>query len=110
MLRTMTQTVAHHAAVVSSLVASTLGAWRGTLVLHAATQPPLPITLYDMEACPYCRKVREALTAFVDQQLRSDDRTQPRRQAHLDQQAEMRPQRHAADPRSHLDGCDRVHN
>jgi glutathione S-transferase len=64
MLRTMLEAVAHQAAVVSSLASSTLGAWRGTFVLHAATQPPLPITLYDFEGCPFCRKVREALTAL----------------------------------------------
>ena len=32
--------------------------------MHAANQPKEPLTLYDFEACPYCRRVREALTAL----------------------------------------------
>ncbi|HEY6878542.1 MAG TPA: glutathione S-transferase N-terminal domain-containing protein [Polyangiales bacterium] len=60
----MLDSFTHQAAVVGSIVSSTFGAWRGSLVLHAAKQPPLPITLYDFEGCPYCRKVREALTAL----------------------------------------------
>lgn len=46
------------------MLASTLSLWRGALVVSPAQQPPLPITLYDFEACPYCRLVREALTAL----------------------------------------------
>ncbi len=51
-------------AVMSSLAASTLSAWRGSLVVHAAAQPVKPLRLYDFEACPYCRRVREVLTAL----------------------------------------------
>ncbi len=70
-MRAMLQQIAHQAAVVSSVLSSSFGAWRGALVLHAAKQPPLPITLYDFEACPYCRKVREALTALhLDVEIR----------------------------------------
>lgn len=69
--RTMLKSIAHQAAVVGSLASSSFGAWRGTLVLHAAKQPPLPLTLYDFEGCPYCRKVREALTALhLDVEIR----------------------------------------
>jgi glutathione S-transferase len=50
--------------VATSLVASTLTGWRGTNVIVAAEQPMPPLRLYDMEGCPYCRAVREALTAL----------------------------------------------
>jgi glutathione S-transferase len=51
-------------AVLGSLTASTLSAWRGSIVLVAATQPEKPLRLYEFEACPYCRRVREVLTAL----------------------------------------------
>jgi len=54
----------HQGAVLSSVAVSTFGKWRGCLVVKVAEQPKLPITLYDMEGCPYCRLVREALTAL----------------------------------------------
>ena len=50
--------------VLRSSVASTLQGWRGTSVLHQARQPPQLLQLYDMEGSPYCRLVREALTAL----------------------------------------------
>ena len=59
-----TMNLLHQLRVLSSVGTSTLAAWRGTMLLHAATQPPLPLRLYDMESSPYCRKVREALTAL----------------------------------------------
>jgi glutathione S-transferase len=47
-----------------------LAAWRGTSVVKAAIQPPQLLTLYDMEGCPHCRRVREALTALgLDAQI-----------------------------------------
>ena len=54
----------HQAAVVGSLITSTLGLWRGSLVVRAAKQPVLPIVLYDLEGSPSCRVVREALCAL----------------------------------------------
>lgn len=60
----MFASLAHQGAVVGSIVSSSLGLWRGMLVQHEATQPPLPLVLYDYEACPFCRHVREALTAL----------------------------------------------
>lgn len=60
----MTQPLQHHSAVVGSVVASSLNFWRGAIVEHVATQPPLPLTLYEFEACPYCRLAREAFTAL----------------------------------------------
>ncbi len=44
--------------------ASSLALWRGTLVVKAAVQPPKALILYDCEASPECRAVREALTAL----------------------------------------------
>jgi len=48
--------------VLSSTLASTLRFWRGTNARGAARQPARPLQLYEFEACPYCRLVREALT------------------------------------------------
>ncbi len=63
--------VLHQAAVVGSLVTSSVELWRGSLVVKAAKQPSRPIVLYDFEACPYCRRVREALTALhLDVEIR----------------------------------------
>lgn len=53
----------HALAVARSLLVSTLAGWRGTLAFQPAPQPPPePLRLYDIEACPYCRLVRETLT------------------------------------------------
>lgn len=48
--------------VVNSALASSLRLWRGTNARPAARQPKKPLELYEFEACPYCRLVREALT------------------------------------------------
>jgi glutathione S-transferase len=54
----------HPLRVVASVASSSLTLWRGCIVVSAAKQPPLPLKLYDFEACPYCRSVREAFTAL----------------------------------------------
>jgi glutathione S-transferase len=54
----------HQLRVLGSIAASSLTLWRGCIVVSAATQPPLPLKLYEFEACPHCRAVREALTAL----------------------------------------------
>ena len=47
----------------SSLAASSLAAWRGSAAFRPADQQPAqPLVLYEFEACPYCRLVREVLT------------------------------------------------
>ncbi len=56
--------IAHQVRVLQSVATSTLTVWRGTSVLHAATQPAQRLRLYDMEGSPACRDVREALTAL----------------------------------------------
>jgi len=48
--------------VLNSTLASSLRMWRGTMVRTPARQPAKPLQLYEFEACPYCRLVREALT------------------------------------------------
>jgi glutathione S-transferase len=49
--------------VLNSTLTSSLRFWRGTNAGTAATkQPTRPLQLYEFEACPYCRLVREALT------------------------------------------------
>jgi hypothetical protein len=52
--------VPHHANVLTS----TLTAWRGTRVVTAAVQPARLLQLYGIEGSPYCRSVREVLTAL----------------------------------------------
>ncbi len=54
----------HQVDVARSVITSTLSAWRGTSVVRAAKQPRKLLRLYDMEGSPYCRSVREALTAL----------------------------------------------
>ena len=48
--------------VLNSTFSSTLRFWRGTNARGAAEQPARHLELYEFEACPYCRLVREALT------------------------------------------------
>lgn len=60
----MPKRLVHQLNVISSIAASTLSGWRGTNVVTAATQPKLALKLYEFEACPFCRLVREALTAL----------------------------------------------
>ena len=49
--------------IASSTLASSLRIWRGTRASAAAArQPKRLLELYEFEACPYCRLVREALT------------------------------------------------
>lgn len=49
--------------LVSSLLASSAAAWRGSMADRIARkQPRKPLQLYEFEASPYCRLVREALT------------------------------------------------
>lgn len=50
--------------VLGSVATSSLSAWRGCLVVHPATQPEKPLILYDTEASPDCRRVREVLSAL----------------------------------------------
>lgn len=61
--------------ILGSAASSTLTAWRGCMVVKPARQPEKPLILYDFEACPYCRKVREAMTAL---HLDADIRPCPR--------------------------------
>ena len=60
----MPSNVKHQLNVLQSVVTSTLSAWRGTSVVKASKQPTKRLQLYDMEGCPYCRRVREAFTAL----------------------------------------------
>lgn len=57
--------------VLASVATSSLTAWRGCVVVRSVPQPEKPLILYDMEGCPYCRRVREALTALhLDVEIR----------------------------------------
>jgi glutathione S-transferase len=48
--------------VSSSVLGSTLALWQGSMRRQVARIPEQPLRLYDIEACPYCRRVRETLT------------------------------------------------
>lgn len=48
--------------VLNSSLTSTLRLWRGTNARGSVKQPARHLKLYEFEACPYCRLVREALT------------------------------------------------
>lgn len=66
----MPNALLHQISVAGSVATSTLAAWRGTSVIQVTNQPKQILTLYDMEGCPYCRRVREALTALgLDAQI-----------------------------------------
>ncbi len=55
--------MSHFTDVSTSLVGSSLRAWRGTMVTRPARlQPAEPLALYDIETHTPCRQVREALT------------------------------------------------
>lgn len=71
----MTNALRHNLSVLASVATSSLTAWRGCLVVKPASQPEQPLVLYDIEGCPYCRRVREALTAL---HLDADIRPCPR--------------------------------
>lgn len=60
----MPNALTHQLRVAASVASSTLEAWRGTNVVFQARQPEKYLQLYDMEGSPYCRLVREALTAL----------------------------------------------
>ena len=67
----MINAITHNINVLGSVATSSLAAWRGCLVVRAVPQPEKPLVLYDIEACPYCRRVREALTALhLDVEIR----------------------------------------
>jgi glutathione S-transferase len=48
--------------VATSLGATLARLGSGMSVAHVGKRPAQPLALYDFEACPYCRKVREALS------------------------------------------------
>jgi glutathione S-transferase len=48
----------------SSTLASVIRLGAGRNAHPAAKRPEKPLELYEFEACPFCRRVREALTAF----------------------------------------------
>lgn len=67
----MFRALKHQVNVLESVATSSFSAWRGCLVVKAVPQPEKPLILFDIEACPFCRKVREALTALhLDTEIR----------------------------------------
>lgn len=55
----------HMLDLIGSLLASSAAGWRGSMAVRIARkQPRKPLELYEFEASPYCRLVREALTEF----------------------------------------------
>ncbi|SDX22332.1 glutathione S-transferase N-terminal domain-containing protein [Marinobacter mobilis] len=67
----MPNVVTHNLHVLASVATSSLTGWRGCMVVSHVDQPAKPLVLYDMEACPYCRRVREVLSALhLDVEIR----------------------------------------
>jgi len=60
----MSNPILHQLNVIGSTLASTLNLWRGTTLTTEAEKPKILLKLYEFESCPYCRAVREALTAL----------------------------------------------
>lgn len=60
----MPNPVLHQLNVLGSVASSFLGQWRGSAALPGVARPAQPLRLYDIEASPWCRLVREALTAL----------------------------------------------
>jgi glutathione S-transferase len=54
--------ILHQVKVLQSVVATLLEGGRGVMGTTNPKQPELPIKLYDIEASPYCRRVREVIT------------------------------------------------
>ncbi len=52
----------HTLNIASSTLTSSINLWRGTNARPAKKKPAKLLELYDMEGCPFCRLVREALT------------------------------------------------
>src|SRR3990172_13278564 len=50
--------------VTTSFLASLAALGRGAFVGSLGPRPAKPLELYEFEGCPFCRKVREALTAL----------------------------------------------
>lgn len=55
----------HLLKVALATAASTLRGWQGMKSEPAAVQPEKNLKLYEFEACPYCRLVRETLTELA---------------------------------------------
>jgi glutathione S-transferase len=58
----MAGTISTTATTATSLIATLLRATNGIKSVPATVKPQLTLQLYDIENCPYCRLVREALT------------------------------------------------
>lgn len=54
--------ILHQVKVLQSVVATLIEGGRGVMGTTNPKQPALPIKLYDIEASPYCRRVREVIT------------------------------------------------
>jgi glutathione S-transferase len=58
----MSSGLKHWVKILRGTAASTARGWQGMLVTPAAVKPKKMLKLYEFEACPYCRLVREVLT------------------------------------------------
>lgn len=57
--------ISHALNIATATAASSLRLWRGTNAFEpAAKKPAQLLELYEFEACPYCARVRQALTAL----------------------------------------------
>jgi len=65
--------------LLTSFVASAARVTTGLNVSHLGPRPEKPLVLYEFEGCPFCRKVREALTMLdLEAEIRPCPRGGPR--------------------------------
>jgi len=65
--------------VASAWTGSVLRLGAGLVAMHAGPRPEKPVILYEFEGCPFCRKVREALTMLdLDAEIRPCPKNGPR--------------------------------
>lgn len=85
----------------SSLLASTARQWRGAAAMVRTRQPEKMLELYDMEGCPWCRPVREALTELdLDVLIKPCPKGQPGHWEALEQASGQRRVPFLVDPNS----------
>ena len=92
--------------VATSYAASTLFGGAGIFAKPCARQPAKPIELYEFEACPFCRKVRVALTYLdLDARIFPCPKNGPRFRRHVIERGGKAQFPFLVDPNGGFDGA-----
>lgn len=92
--------------VATSYAASTLFGGAGIFAKPCARQPAKPIELYEFEACPFCRKVRVALTSLdLDAMIFPCPKNGPRFRRHVIERGGKAQFPFLVDPNGGFDGA-----